>query len=116
MAVEIQVAPSIADQVFSVLLAGEVFGVRVRWNGRDESWYMHLYDADGAAIRLGIRLVLGTFFRSNSDPRFPKGSLRMVDTSGQGVEARFDDLGVRVKLKFTPYTEIIAMESEAGLE
>ncbi len=116
MAVEIQIAPSVPDQRFTTTLVGVVFTMRVRWNARDASWYLSIYDLLGNRIRVGIRMMLGTFFRSNAHPSFPPGSFRMVDTSGRNVDAGFDDVGVRVKLKFTPYQEIAIAEQDAGLE
>lgn len=116
MTVELQLAPSVPDQRFTTTLVGVTFAMRVRWNSRDESWYLSIYDLLGNRIRVGIRLMLGTFLRSNARADFPAGSFRMVDTSGQKLDARFDDLGTRVKLKFTSHREVRTLRADAGLE
>jgi hypothetical protein len=79
----------------------------VRWNGRDEAWYMDLYDVDEDPIRTGMKIVLGSLIgRRSVDPRYPAGAFVASDLSNSGTDATFDDLGVRVVVFFYSFEEL----------
>lgn len=42
---------------FTLELDGEVFTIAMTFNRRCNHWYMSLFDADGVAVREGIKLV-----------------------------------------------------------
>ncbi len=105
----IPVEPSVPDQQFTTTLTGIVYDIRVRWNTRDESWYMDVRDKAGVAIQLGIRLVLGsTLGLASGNPLRPEGRFILIDTSGENREATLDDLGTRVVLQFESWAEMNA--------
>lgn len=103
--------PSVPFDSFDCVLAGVPYGIDVHWNGREGAWYMDIIDAQGDAIRHGIKIVLGAFLgRRCVDPRFPAGLLIAVDTSGENRDAGFDDLGApsnggRVHVVFYTFAE-----------
>ncbi len=91
----------------SSTMDGVTYAFVVRWNGRALSWYFDLLDANGDAIVSGVRIVLGALFgRRSVDPRFPPGRIFASDLSNTGREATRDDLGVRVKLYYTPSADL----------
>lgn len=70
-----------------------------RWNSRDQAWYVDLYEEDFTPILLGIKLTLGGRIGASSNhPFFATHKLVLADTSGQGLDPGFDDLGARVIL------------------
>ncbi len=79
----------------------------VRWNARDEAWYVDLLDIDEDPIRLGMKIVLGTLIgRRTTDPRYPPGAFVASDLANSGVDAGFDDFGVRVVVFFYTVAEL----------
>lgn len=98
-----------------VTLNGSQFNVRLRWNARDDAWYMDVRDFENNAIAIGLKCVLGVYVgRQCAHPLFTNGAFILVDTDGGG-EAKFDDLASgRVVLSYWPASELIAqMYSEA---
>lgn len=95
-----------------VTLSGEQFLFDVRWNGRDEAWYLDVRADDATAIRTGIRVVLGTLLGGRVvDPRFPPGFLQAVDLTNSGTEATLDDLGTRVQIYYYPFEDFGSVAS-----
>jgi hypothetical protein len=92
-------------------VATELGGVQVllgvRWNTRDEAWYLSMFKEDGTPIRIGMRLVLGALLGGRcTDPAFPPGYLIAEDLDGTGIEAGIEDLGVRVRVLFWTSEEL----------
>lgn len=80
-----------------------------RWNERAGAWFMDIFDENEDPIRVGVKVVLGTWLgRRCVDARFPPGAIVAVDTSGAGLDAGLDDLGTRVILLFYSGPEILA--------
>ncbi len=81
----------------------------IRWNFRNRSWYFTLFEDDNTLLISGVRMVLGTYLGSRCRAKFFRdGVLVMVDTSGKGVEAGFDDLGTRIVMRrFTVYEVMV---------
>lgn len=87
---------------FSVTLEGKLLTFELRWNERSEAWFLSLFDADGAPIFSGRRVVLGANLLGRSaDARLPRGILLAHDTSGASRDAGRDDLGTRVEVVFS---------------
>lgn len=81
----------------------------VRWNARDGAWYMDLLDVEEDPIRTGMKIVLGSLIGARSaDPRYPLGAFVASDLANSGIDAGFDDLGVRVVVFFYTATELTA--------
>lgn len=68
-----------------------------RWNSRDEAWYVDIYEADGTIIELNVKIVVGITLANRSDhPFFENHTMLAIDTTAQGLDPTFDDLGTRV--------------------
>lgn len=97
---EIGILPSVADQRLKVVLDGETFILRARWNASAGQWMLDVEDAAGV-ILAGIPMTLAMpYLRRYADRRLPRGELLIIDTSAQDLEAGLDDLGARVKLLY----------------
>ena len=100
---QLPLVPSTPNYRFATTLDGTSYVFDVRWNARDEAWYLDVYDQNETLIRAGVKIVLGALLgRRSVDPAFPDGLLIATDLSGEGREATFDDLGTRVVVIFTP--------------
>jgi hypothetical protein len=108
MAVVLPITVSSAHFSFVTELDSIGYTFEFRWNHRDSGWYLHLGDAEGTPLAQGIRVVLGTDMLGHFPGRlgFPPGVLTAVDTSGQSLEAAFDDLGSRVKLYYLSLSDL----------
>lgn len=81
----------------------------IRWNDRDKLWHFSLLDDDGNAYFGALRIILGlNLWERCLDPRRPPGALVAYDTSGQGIEAGYADLGTRVQLLYVTSDELSA--------
>lgn len=90
----------------SVPLQNEQFIFDVRWNSRDEAWYLDLREEDQTPILLGIKLLVGAPIGEGSNHEFFRTrTFEVVDTSGLGVDAGYDDLGARVQMVVTDASE-----------
>lgn len=77
-----------------------------RWNSRDQAWYVDFYEEDFTPILLGIKLTLGAHIGASClHPFFATHALVLRDTSGQGLDPGFDDLGSRVILIHSSLTK-----------
>lgn len=99
--------PSLPHYSFSITLAEEDYVFNVRWNTRDEAWYLDLLEADETPIIRDMKVVLGAMIGSRSAiaTRLP-GTLIAFDTSGVGLEADLDSLGDRVQVFFLSAGEL----------
>lgn len=94
------------DYSFQIELDGKTYGLRLRLNQRDGSWYFDVRDAEDTVLVAGRRLVIGLpLLRRYTDERLPPGELLAVDSSGANEEAGPADLGARVRLFYRPRTE-----------
>lgn len=76
-----------------VLLGTTTFRLRFIYNGRDDSWYLSVYGADGGALVLGVRLrleepVLAPYVGED----LPDGVLLVSDPAGDRIEPGRDGL------------------------
>lgn len=84
---------------FRTVLSGSTYTFDVHWNERDGAWYFDLLTEDEVMIIAGVKIVLGMAIgRRSADPAYPIGLFRVVDTSGQNLDATFYDLGTRVQV------------------
>lgn len=96
-------APSDPEQILEITLNDEPYVLRARWNTTDNdgagSWYLDAWERDGITpIAFGIKLALGVLLgRTYGHPLF-LGGMYLIDDSGTGAEAGFDDFGTRVVL------------------
>lgn len=92
---------------FQVELVGSTFTVELRYNDRDERYYLGLFDEDGAAIATSIKVVLDQPLLSRvTDPRRPLGEFFAVDVGGG--QPTLDTLGDGVDLVFVPFLDLVS--------
>ncbi len=104
---QLPLVPTTPNYRVATQLGDDVFILDVRWNVRDAAWYLDIRDDDETIIRSSLKIVLGTFLGGRvRAPAFPKGVLQAVDLTGAGEEATLDDLGTRVVVYFTPFTDL----------
>ncbi len=101
---------------FETTLDGVAYVLELRWNVRDEAWYLDVRLADGTDVVVGVKVVLewplGTRSRHASRP---PGQLVAFDTSGVRDEPKIDDLGSRVKLLYFDLAEVNSYRAALGL-
>lgn len=106
--------PNIPFYRFTTTLDGIQFIFDVHWNGREEAWYFDIIDDEGEVIRAGNKIALGSFPTIKSqDARKPPGLFFPVDTTGDYIEATYQDIGVRVQVYY--YTAQELVDLGAGL-
>ncbi len=87
------------NERLGVALGGVRYFFDVRWNSQDKAWYFDLLVEDLTPIAIGLKVVLGVNLgRRSANPFFKNRVLRVVDTSGTGFDAGYDDLGARIVL------------------
>ena len=95
-----------------VPLDDKVYMFAVRWNSRDSAHYVDIFQDDGDAVALGIKLVLGTnLAKRHLHPLFTRFVFGMMDSERSGVDAAFDDLGRRVFMYVIDVQEIARLGS-----
>ena len=78
----------------TIELDGVVFGLRFRFNQRDDSWYVSLHDADGRAIRSGIKLIPNYgLLHTLRDAAGPIGDFVVVDVRAVPSPPTLAELG-----------------------
>ena len=83
-------------------LDGVVFGFDFRFNVRDGRWYYDLLDADGVAIRSGLKIVSNwPTLRIMTQQGRPAGDVFAVRPNGTDDPDR-DTLGVESFLTYAP--------------
>jgi hypothetical protein len=113
---ELDIVPSTDHQRFSTTIDNATYTFEVRWNVDDESFYLDVYEVDGTAIMLGMRIVLGAFLgRTKDHPLFRRGVLMAYDISGDKREATYDDLGTRVVIRWVPVQTLVKLTRAAAL-
>jgi len=88
-------------------LDGVTYTLECRWNVRLGAWFLRVLDDQGVAVLLGDqRLVADYPLALAITSRSPSGLLAALDTSGQGLDPGFTDLGGRVKLVYVTTAEL----------
>lgn len=74
-----------------------VYRLSIHYNGRDDSWYLSVADADGVEIVSGVRLVIDTsLLGQHVSEGLPPGVLLIIDPAGtrqDPTRADLDDEG-----------------------
>lgn len=106
----IPLEPSEAFYRFSTTLEDTDYIFNVRWNGRDAAWYFDLFTIDDVLIAGGNKIVLGAYPGARSaSADMPPGVFIVSDTSDAGLDATYEDLGVRVVMHYYTVEEFIAL-------
>jgi hypothetical protein len=89
-------------------LDGLSYTLDFAWNGREEAWYLGIYDATGAPLVLSRKIVTNRplLKRLRFITGLPAGELFASDPSGQIDAAGYDELGTAVKLIYFERVEL----------
>ena len=89
-------------------LNDNVYLLDIHWNSRDEAWYFDLLESDETPIALNLKVVLGIpLGRRSNHEFFDNHKLVVIDSSGAGIDATYDDLNTRIYVFVeTPETAI----------
>lgn len=111
----IPLVPSEGLYDFSTSVNGYSLTFVVRWNAVEKAFFVDIYEQSGAPIVTGIKIVLGAYLgRWSQHPLFREGVLIAIDSSGDLVDAGFDDLGDRVELWYYTANELISNALNVG--
>jgi hypothetical protein len=95
--IPIEDAENLGQFLFTVDLDGTNFQFDMRYNQREDFWYLNISDIDGNLLRSGIKVVsnwpLIRLLRST--PR-PNGEIITIDTRYAPLDPGLADLGVDV--------------------
>lgn len=106
MPVLLPLTPSEPFYSFTTVLAEVEYLIDVRWNTREAAWYFDISTVEGEMLRAGNRFLINSFATNRSaHADMPAGVFVTQDTSGEDLDAAFDDLGVRVVCYFYTYAE-----------
>ena len=93
---------------FTIDLAGDVFGLTIRYNDRDQRYYLTVADEDGSIIVDTVKVLRSIPLLDRVvDSRRPKGDILAVDVGASG-EPTIATLGDGVDLVFVPWSESLA--------
>lgn len=93
-------------QTFITQLGDVKYLFNLRWNDRSQCWCMDmLTDSDQVVLLQGIPLVLGCDLLQPYNLGI--GRMLVVDESGQGLDASYNDLGSRVKVYWFSPDEVL---------
>ena len=104
---KIPTLPSVPFYTQRTSLDGQLYLLEFKWNELNESWYLSLYTDLGEPLQYNMRLSAD--FPINyltTDPRAPQGWIIAYDTTKQGVDPAFDDLGTRSLLLYFDEEEV----------
>lgn len=82
MAIQIPLRTDLEDYTLQATLDQTIYTLRMRFNRRDQNWYMDVMDQNSVPIRMGLKVLidwpLGVRTRN---PLWPPGCFIAVDTS-----------------------------------
>lgn len=97
-----------ADYIFQTELESVTYTFRVRWNDRDQNYFLDIMDSDANPLLNGLKLCLGKIFYDRfSIAGLPPGTIIAEDTTGLGIDPVRGDLGGRVRLIYFDSTEVL---------
>jgi hypothetical protein len=82
------------------------YTLRWRWNNRAAFWWVSILDETGTILYAHVKAVVNFPYATYRATPIPPGALVLVDTSGKGHEAGFEDLGARCALLYFTASEL----------
>ena len=93
--------PDVPYYDFEVELDGVEFKLEFRFNNRDLSWYLTVYDIEGEPLRAGLRIVNDWIItRLWKDESSPLGEIVSITQGDQSGVASLSELGRTVLLNY----------------
>ncbi len=109
MAVIIPLHPNEPHYSLEVELDEIAYGLELRWNERDEAWFLTVSDSSQNVLVAGRKIVVELpLLNRFKDPRLPAGVLVATDTAGTMLDATLEDFGTRVLLVYLSLDELTA--------
>jgi len=100
----------IAHYTQRTVLDGTSFQLEFIFNEREGSWYLSILSEEGDDLIMGIKIVADwPLLRRQQREDTPPGELIALDTTGEGLDPGFADLGGRVILLYGDEAEIGAL-------
>lgn len=92
------------DYSFSAELAGATYQLALRWNDREQAWFLDLSSEDGVEVLMGAKVVLNwPLLKRLVGTTRPLGELVAVATQpGASDPPQLTELGQSVILTFVP--------------
>jgi hypothetical protein len=107
MSLTIPLRPDLTHYDLGITLDGVAYLLELRWNTREEAWYLDLRLEDGTDVVTGLKVVVSfPLGRRSQHPKCPPGILLAVDTSGGQKDPGIADLGDRVQLLYFERAEL----------
>lgn len=93
-----------------VRLEGSDYIFRFDWAGREDRYYMSIYDASNNPLLLGVKVIANWSLLENHafNANLPPGTLMAIDTESGGSPPVYEDFGTRVRLFYWASDEDIA--------
>lgn len=108
----------LASYRMTVTLDGSDYVLDFEWSQREACWYISVLDQNETPIATGIKIVVEwDLLRLCVHDARPPGKLVAHDTSGQGIDAGFDELGTRVELLYfeaADVADVAALATDPG--
>jgi hypothetical protein len=96
---EIPTRFDIYEYNFQVDLDGTKYELQMRYNQREDSWWLDLYDTDRNPIRTGVKIVSDwILFRTSGYRDIPPGAIIAVDTKQVPYRPTLEEIGQDVIL------------------
>lgn len=109
---KIQVSPDTPDQIFSTVLGGNPYRIRIVWNERFAYWSLSILTADESPIVTNVKMVEDYPILSQfKDRRLPTGQLYAIRENGANTRTAFDELGVNVNLYYLEPDAVIEAQA-----
>lgn len=90
-----------------VTLEGSTYNIILKWNERDSVWYMSLLTDENVPLMSGVKVVSDfPLNRREASSDGPPGLFVAYDTSEEGIDAGFEELGERVLLFYYTQEEV----------
>jgi len=103
----IPTTPEVPFQTSRITLEGREYNLDLRWNQREERWYLSIFDEGNAALLLGRKLIanwpLLRYYRDYGTG-LPQGELMAMDLTGDGSPPGLKDLGAGLRVELTYFT------------
>lgn len=114
--IPLEEAPDKANIIFLVSLDGTTYQATLRYNDREDNWYMMLSDLDGNVIRATIKVVINVpLLRQIASADAPLGELIAIDDrrtlTYPAEDPELEDLGVNVLLAYVDEESLLEATS-----
>lgn len=108
----VDTSQTLSDYRQRVALDGVTFEMRFRFNSRIQSWFVDIYDEDGAILVYGRRCTIGwALLRQNRHiDGIPAGDLICIDTANRGEPPGENDFGTRALMTYLDGSELTAID------